>query len=127
METWYSRAASWKVACSIPVEVIGFFNWPNPSSRALSLSSIQPLTEMSTRNHPGATGSKCIRLTASPTSVRGLSRKCGSLDISQPYRLPWPVTGIDIFSCEAWGLAAVIKLVDLAFHRHKWGYLFMNW
>jgi hypothetical protein len=31
-------------------EVIGFFNWPNPSSRIMALGSTQPLTEMSTRN-----------------------------------------------------------------------------
>jgi hypothetical protein len=30
-----------------------FFNLPNPSSRNLALGSIQPLTEMSTRNLPG--------------------------------------------------------------------------
>jgi hypothetical protein len=30
-------------------EVIGFFNWPNPSSR----TTTQPLKEMSTRNLPG--------------------------------------------------------------------------
>jgi hypothetical protein len=30
-----------------------FFNWPNPSSRTMVLGSTQPLTEMSTRNHPG--------------------------------------------------------------------------
>jgi hypothetical protein len=33
-------------------EVIGFFNWPNPSSRTMALVSTQPLTEMSTRNLP---------------------------------------------------------------------------
>jgi hypothetical protein len=41
-----------KVAGSIP-GVIGFFNWPNPSSRTMTLGSTQPLTEMSTRSLPG--------------------------------------------------------------------------
>jgi hypothetical protein len=36
-----------------PDEVIGFSNWPNPSSRTMALGSTQPLTEMSTRNFPG--------------------------------------------------------------------------
>jgi hypothetical protein len=33
--------------------IIGYFNWPNLSSRAMSLGSTQPLTEMITRNPPG--------------------------------------------------------------------------
>jgi hypothetical protein len=37
-------------------EVIGFFNWPNPSSRTMTLGSSQPLTEMSTTNLPGGKG-----------------------------------------------------------------------
>jgi hypothetical protein len=97
METWYSHAASWKVTGLIPDEVIGFFNWPNPSSHAIALRLTQPLTEMSTRNLPGAKGSGHIRLTTSSLSVSWFSRKCGSLDVSQPYRPPWPVTGIDFF------------------------------
>jgi hypothetical protein len=36
----------------VPDEV-DFFNLPNPSSRTMALGSIQPLTEMSTRNLPG--------------------------------------------------------------------------
>jgi hypothetical protein len=32
-------ATSWKVAGSIPDEVIGFFNWPNPSSCTMALWS----------------------------------------------------------------------------------------
>jgi hypothetical protein len=40
------HATSRKVAGSIPDEIIGFFNWPNPSSLTVALGSTQPLTEM---------------------------------------------------------------------------------
>jgi hypothetical protein len=49
-------ATSWKVAGSIPDEVIGFFSWPDPFSWTMALGSTKPLTEMSTRNHPGGIG-----------------------------------------------------------------------
>jgi hypothetical protein len=55
--SWLSHyATSQKVAVSIPNEVIGFFNSPNPSSRTMALGSTQPLTEMSTWNLPGGKG-----------------------------------------------------------------------
>jgi hypothetical protein len=48
---------SLKVAGSIPYEVIGFFSWPNGSSRTEPLlRSTQPLTKMSTMNLPGGKG-----------------------------------------------------------------------
>jgi hypothetical protein len=52
----HAIATRWKIADSNPDEVIGFFNWPNPSSRTMALESTQPLMEMSTRNLPGGKG-----------------------------------------------------------------------
>jgi hypothetical protein len=50
----YHYATRPNVAGSIPNKVIAFLNQPNPSSRTMALESTQPLTEMSTRNLPGA-------------------------------------------------------------------------
>jgi hypothetical protein len=70
----YNKFASWlrhyattrKVAGSIHY-VIGFFNWPNLSSRTMALGSTQTLTEMSTTNLPrdkGRPAHKANNLTA---------------------------------------------------------------
>jgi hypothetical protein len=49
-------ATSRKVAGSIHDEIIGFFNWSNPSGSIMALGATQPLTEISTRNLPGGKG-----------------------------------------------------------------------
>ena len=43
-------STSWKVAGSIPDDVIKIFHWHNPSGSPMALGLIQPLTEMNTRN-----------------------------------------------------------------------------
>jgi hypothetical protein len=80
-----------KVSGSIPNEVTGVFNLPNPSSRTMALESTQPLTEMSTRN----------------------LRKCGSLDVSQPYGLPRLVLTLTNYFNDA-VFAAEIKLRNIS-------------
>jgi hypothetical protein len=69
---WYNwlrhYATSQKVAGSIPNEVIGFFIWPNSSSRTMALESTQPLTEMSTRNLPGGEG-QLVHTADNPTAI----------------------------------------------------------
>jgi hypothetical protein len=53
----YSNVVGWgtMLVGSSP-DVIGFFNWPTPSSRTMDLGWTWPLTEMSARNLPGGKG-----------------------------------------------------------------------
>jgi hypothetical protein len=55
--------------------------------------STQPLTEMSVRNLPGGKG-RPARKAVNPTAVSRLSRRDGSLDVSQPCGPPRPIAGI---------------------------------
>jgi hypothetical protein len=62
---------------------------------------IQLLTEMSIRNRKimflGSRVRPVRRATTLPPSVSRLSRQCGTLNISQPYRLPRSVSGRALF------------------------------
>jgi hypothetical protein len=53
--SWLSfYAISWKVMGSIPDDITGFFNWPNPYSRTMTLGSTQPLIQKTIRKLSGS-------------------------------------------------------------------------
>jgi hypothetical protein len=85
-------ATSRKVAGSIPDEAIGFLNWPNPSSRTMTLGSTQPLTEIITRNFPG------FSVYYSHSDVQHhVPQNLLTLKVHYMFRPIWPSSGVNTF------------------------------
>jgi hypothetical protein len=53
---WGTELQAGRSRIRLPVRLLDFFNWPNPSSRTMALGLTQLLTEMSTKNLPGGKG-----------------------------------------------------------------------
>jgi hypothetical protein len=66
----------------------------NPSSHTMALRLTQPLIGMTTRILPGGKGRLTLEADKFTTFCEPIVKKCRSINLSQHYRPPQPITGI---------------------------------
>jgi hypothetical protein len=99
-------------------DVVGFFCWLNPSTCTMALASTQPLNR---NEYQESSWGWHVRLKSSPPSVSQLSRKCGSLDVLQPYGIPRPFIEIVYINIYVWFVVIThIRKVRCRLHVQIW-------
>jgi hypothetical protein len=95
--TWRNVLHSW--SCTLALLIV--LEYILPFSSTMALVSSQPLKNWVPGIFLVVKGGRRVSL-ISPPSVSRLSKKCDSLDVSQPYWSPQPVTGIALRFYSNW-------------------------